>query len=80
MILLNSAESRELDRLSQQKYGIPSYSLMTRAGESVADAMMRVFAEAAGGGVLAFAGRGNNGGDAFVAARRLHQTKALGVP
>ena len=31
MILLNAAESRELDRLSQDKYGIASYSLMTRA-------------------------------------------------
>jgi ADP-dependent NAD(P)H-hydrate dehydratase / NAD(P)H-hydrate epimerase len=77
MILLSSAESRELDRLSQEKYGIPSYSLMTRAGESVADAMMRVFAEAAAGGVLAFAGKGNNGGDAFVAARKLHQNGVI---
>ena len=34
MILLNAAESRELDRLSQEKYGIPSYSLMRRAGEA----------------------------------------------
>src|SRR6266849_6700717 len=36
MILLNAAESRELDRLSQDKYGIASYSLMTRAGEEFA--------------------------------------------
>ncbi len=77
MILLNSAESRELDRLSQQKYGVPSYSLMTRAGESVADALMRVFASAAAGGILAIAGKGNNGGDAFVAARKLHQSGAI---
>ncbi len=28
MILLNAAESRELDRISQEKYGIPSYSLL----------------------------------------------------
>ncbi len=28
MILLNSAQSRELDRISQEKYGIPSYSLL----------------------------------------------------
>jgi ADP-dependent NAD(P)H-hydrate dehydratase / NAD(P)H-hydrate epimerase len=77
MILLNSAESREIDRLSQEKYGIPSYSLMTRAGESVADALMRVYADAAAGGVLAIAGKGNNGGDAFVAARRLHQNRVI---
>ncbi len=77
MLLLNSAESRELDRLSQEKHGIPSYSLMTRAGESVADAAMRVFADAAAGGVLAIAGKGNNGGDAFVAARKLHQNGVM---
>jgi ADP-dependent NAD(P)H-hydrate dehydratase / NAD(P)H-hydrate epimerase len=73
MILLDSAQSRELDRLSQDKYSVPSYALMTRAGESVADATMRVFGDAAAGGVLAVAGKGNNGGDAFVAARKLHQ-------
>ncbi|MFZ0889411.1 MAG: hypothetical protein WA005_13235 [Candidatus Binataceae bacterium] len=37
MKLLTASESRELDRLSQDKYGVPSYSLMSRAGEAVAD-------------------------------------------
>ena len=72
MILLNAAESRELDRISQQKYGIPSYLLMTRAGEAVADALVERFPEAATD-ALVVAGRGNNGGDGFVAARRLIQ-------
>src|SRR5208283_4881153 len=72
MILLNAAESRELDRISQEKYGIPSYSLMTRAGEAVADALVEQFPQAATD-VLVVAGRGNNGGDGFVAARRLIQ-------
>jgi ADP-dependent NAD(P)H-hydrate dehydratase / NAD(P)H-hydrate epimerase len=72
MILLNAAESRELDRISQEKYGIPSYSLMTRAGEAVADALVEQFPDAATD-VLVVAGKGNNGGDGFVAARRLTQ-------
>jgi ADP-dependent NAD(P)H-hydrate dehydratase / NAD(P)H-hydrate epimerase len=72
MILLNAAESRELDRISQEKYGIPSYSLMTRAGEAVADVLVERFPDAAAD-VLVVAGRGNNGGDGFVAARRLIQ-------
>ena len=29
MILLNAAESRELDRISQEKYAVPSYWLFT---------------------------------------------------
>ncbi len=70
MILLNAAESRELDRISQEKYGIDSYLLMTRAGESVADALVEKFPEAVAE-VLVVAGKGNNGGDGFVAARRL---------
>ena len=72
MILLNAAESRELDRLSQDKYGIPSYSLMTRAGEAVADALVENFPDATTD-VLVVAGKGNNGGDGFVAGRRLIQ-------
>ncbi len=73
MILLNAAESRELDRLSQEKYGIESYALMRRAGEAVADLMLRRWPNAIGGPVLVVAGKGNNGGDGFVAARKLMQ-------
>src|SRR5271169_867652 len=72
MILLDATQSRELDRLSQEKYGIPSYSLMTRAGEAVADALVERFPGAATD-VLVVAGKGNNGGDGFVAGRRLIQ-------
>ena len=73
MILLTAAESRELDRLSQTKYGVDSYALMTRAGEAVADKLIARFSDAARAGVLAICGKGNNGGDAMVAARRLGQ-------
>src|ERR1019366_4831548 len=71
MILLNAAESRELDRLSQERYGVPSYRLMTRAGEAVADALVEKFSAAAE--IVVVAGKGNNGGDGLVAARRLKQ-------
>ena len=72
MILLDATQSRELDRISQEKYGIPSYSLMTRAGEAVAGALVERFPDAVAD-VLVVAGKGNNGGDGFVAARRLIQ-------
>jgi ADP-dependent NAD(P)H-hydrate dehydratase / NAD(P)H-hydrate epimerase len=71
MILLNAAESREIDRLSQEKYGIPSYSLMRRAGEAVADLLLRRWPPAIGEPVIVVAGKGNNGGDGLVAARTL---------
>ena len=71
MIILSANESRELDRLSQTAYGIPSYTLMRRAGEAVADAVIREFGGAARSGALVVAGKGNNGGDGLVAARKL---------
>ena len=71
MILLSAAESRELDLLSQRKYGIPSYSLMLNAGDAVARAIARHYRAATRMGALIVAGKGNNGGDGFVAARRL---------
>ncbi|MGD0290433.1 MAG: NAD(P)H-hydrate dehydratase [Candidatus Binataceae bacterium] len=76
MILLNAAESRELDRLSQEKYGIASYSLMRRAGEAVADLLLRRWPRVIGSSVLVVAGKGNNGGDGLVAARKLMQAGA----
>ena len=74
MKLITAAQSRELDRLSQDSYGVPSYSLMTRAGEAVADAVLHRFGAAVRAGVLVVAGKGNNGGDGMVAARRLRQS------
>jgi ADP-dependent NAD(P)H-hydrate dehydratase / NAD(P)H-hydrate epimerase len=73
MILLTAEESRNLDRLSQDKYGVDSYALMTRAGEAVADILIAKIPDAAREGVLVVAGKGNNGGDGLVAARRLLQ-------
>jgi ADP-dependent NAD(P)H-hydrate dehydratase / NAD(P)H-hydrate epimerase len=74
MILLTAAQSRELDRLSQHKYGVGSYVLMTNAGDAVARTIARRWPDAMARGVLVIAGKGNNGGDGLVAAQRLHQT------
>jgi hydroxyethylthiazole kinase-like uncharacterized protein yjeF len=73
MRLLTAAQSRELDRLSQDKYGIASYSLMTNAGEAVARALVDSYRERLSEGVVVVAGKGNNGGDGMVAARRMRQ-------
>jgi ADP-dependent NAD(P)H-hydrate dehydratase / NAD(P)H-hydrate epimerase len=71
MILLTAAESRELDRLSQEKFGVDSYALMTHAGEACAEAVVALHPGCAQTGVLVVAGKGNNGGDGLVAGRRL---------
>lgn len=73
MKLLSASESRELDRLSQDKYGVVSYSLMTSAGEAVALATLDHKRDALAAGVLVVAGKGNNGGDGMVVARKLRQ-------
>jgi NAD(P)H-hydrate epimerase len=63
------AEMRELDRRTIEEYGVPGEVLMQRAGLGVAMEVAPL-AEACGGEPLVqiFAGKGNNGGDAFVAA------------
>src|SRR5262245_46036020 len=71
MILLTAAESRELDRLSQAKFGKDSYTLMTRAGEACAEAVATLYPGCVQNGVVVVAGKGNNGGDGLVAGRRL---------
>ena len=73
MKLLTASQSRELDRLSQEKYGVPSYSLMTNAGEATAHAALEKYRARISEGALIVAGKGNNGGDGFVVARKLHQ-------
>ena len=76
MKLLSAEESRRLDRLTQEKFAVPSYSLMSRAGEAVALALAERWPESLAAGVLVVAGKGNNGGDGMVVARRLKDSGA----
>ncbi|MBI2350154.1 MAG: hypothetical protein HYV00_01490 [Deltaproteobacteria bacterium] len=56
MFVVTAEEMRELDRLTIQKYGVPSLTLMERAGEGVARALLERFGPAAKGGTLVVAG------------------------
>lgn len=67
MELLTVAEMAEADRLTIEA-GTDGFALMRHAGCAVADAAQAL---APNGPVLVVAGRGNNGGDGFVAAAEL---------
>ena len=43
MKALTAAEMREIDRLTTERYGIPSLQLMEAAGKNVANAVLREF-------------------------------------
>src|SRR5918999_46293 len=66
--LHDAATMRETDRWAIEEMGVPSLELMEAAGGALA----RATAELAGDGpVQIVCGKGNNGGDGLVAARRL---------
>jgi ADP-dependent NAD(P)H-hydrate dehydratase / NAD(P)H-hydrate epimerase len=70
MKIVTAAEMREIDRLSSERYGVPSLTLMENAGTAVAEFMMGEYPKAKR--IAVICGKGNNGGDGFVAARKLH--------
>ena len=67
MEVLTTAEMERADRLAIAA-GTPGFALMLSAGQAVAEAAMDLVEE---GPILVVAGRGNNGGDGFVAAAEL---------
>jgi len=75
MIVVSAAEMREIDRLTIDKFDVPSLTLMERAGAAVTQAIVERFARNAKKGVLIVAGKGNNGGDGFVVARLLKKRR-----
>jgi hydroxyethylthiazole kinase-like uncharacterized protein yjeF len=75
MLVVTAEQMREIDRLTIQKYGVPSLDLMERAGEGIAQAILERFGRTAKKGVLVVAGKGNNGGDGLVVARLLKKKR-----
>ncbi len=75
MFVVTAEQMREMDRLTIQKHGVPSLTLMERAGECIAAAILERFLAPAKKGVLIVAGKGNNGGDGFVIARLLKKKR-----
>ena len=76
MKILTAAEMREVDRLSTERGGVPSLTLMENAGKSVAEFITARFPQFADVPIVVFCGKGNNGGDGFVVARYLQKMGA----
>lgn len=74
MKALTAAEMREVDRLTTERYGIPSLQLMENAGTQFVDFLRSSYGVAAASNVAILCGKGNNGGDGFVVARHLQET------
>jgi hydroxyethylthiazole kinase-like uncharacterized protein yjeF len=68
--LPDASRMRATDAWAIEVAGIPGLDLMERAGVALADATARLAAE---GRVTIVCGRGNNGGDGYVAARVLRE-------
>lgn len=71
MKIVTAAEMREIDRATSEKFGVPPLTLMENAGTAVANYVLRHSYSAQR--ITVFCGKGNNGGDGFVAARILHE-------
>jgi len=69
MKVVTAQQMREIDRATIQDFGFPGRVLMENAGNAVAQAATELLPP--GRCALIFCGKGNNGGDGFVAARHL---------
>jgi len=69
-------EMRTMDETAMSVYGIPSEILMENAGQAVVN-IIKNCVGICGVKFLVFCGAGNNGGDGFVVARKLHSSGGL---
>ncbi len=72
--LVTAATMRAIDTEAIERRGIPGLELMENAGRGIAEGILEnILGEARGQRIGVICGKGNNGGDGFVAARHLFQ-------
>jgi ADP-dependent NAD(P)H-hydrate dehydratase / NAD(P)H-hydrate epimerase len=71
MKIVSTEEMRAIDRATSERFGVASLTLMENAGAAVAAYAVTNYPGSAR--IAVFCGKGNNAGDGFVAARRLHE-------
>jgi NAD(P)H-hydrate epimerase len=72
--VITANEMREIDRLTTERFGIPSLALMESAAQAAAEEIAGIWeGETEGKSVLVLCGTGNNGGDGAALARMLCQ-------
>ena len=76
MKVLTAEQMRDADRLTAERYGIPPLQLMENAGGAIAGYLWGAYPDLASRRILVLCGKGNNGGDGLVVARRLRQRGA----
>jgi ADP-dependent NAD(P)H-hydrate dehydratase / NAD(P)H-hydrate epimerase len=76
MKILTAQQMREADRLTTERYNIPSLQLMENAGAAIADYLQTAYPNLAARRILVLCGKGNNGGDGLVVARLLRERGA----
>ncbi len=76
MRLVSGTDMKKMDNWAVNEYMIPSLLLMENAGRAVAVKALEILDGVSRKQVLILAGKGNNGGDALVAARHLSELGA----
>ena len=72
---VNAGRMKVIDRIAQEKFGIPGVILMENAGIRAADIILAQPALKKHKNAVIFCGPGNNGGDGYVVARHLINNK-----
>ncbi len=72
MKVLTGAQMRRIDRRTTEERGLPSLVLMENAGSRVFEFLAHRFSPLGRERIAVLCGKGNNGGDGLVVARRLH--------
>ncbi len=71
MKILTAEQMQRIDRLSTERYGVASLTLMENAGRGLVEFLESRYAPLSGHRIVILCGKGNNGGDGMVVARLL---------